>query len=144
MEEHIVSKETLALLESEFESVLSETLEKVNITQQMGWTTQILTARIENNQKMLDENQEDIKILEKKAAEMYRKLYSINEVKYHALPTLEIATTGDAFFYKERYHLPAPGKVVRPQINLSSMYFAVKQRLLSGKKILNLILLIKF
>lgn len=134
-EEERVPKETLDLLNNELETIIAETLQKVNISKQMGWTMQIIKARTENNQKMLDENHADLLALEQKANAMYRKLYAVNEVQYHNLPTLEINSTNDGRLYKEKYHLPVSGPVIRPQINLSSIYFAVKQRLLSSELI---------
>lgn len=128
-----LQKETLKLLNTDLESTIAEILEKVCISNQMGWTMQIINARTENNQKMLDENHSDLLALEQKANAMYRKLYSVNEVQYYNLPTLEINSTNDGQIYREKYQLPISGPVIRPPINLSTIYFAVKQRLLSSK-----------
>lgn len=128
-----LSKETINLLNDELEATIADILEKVNISKQMSWTMQIISARTENNQKMIEENHADLLELEQKANAMYRKLYSVNEVQYYNLPTLEINSTNDGHVYREKYQLPISGPVVRPPINLSSIYFAVKQRLLSSK-----------
>lgn len=128
-----LQKETLKMLNTDLETTIAEILEKVCISKQMGWTMQIINARTENNQNMLDENHSDLLVLEQKANAMYRKLYSVNEVQYYNLPTLEINSTNDGQIYREKYQLPISGPVIRPPINLSTIYFAVKQRLLSSK-----------
>uniref|UniRef100_A0A336KDJ6 CSON004398 protein n=1 Tax=Culicoides sonorensis TaxID=179676 RepID=A0A336KDJ6_CULSO len=130
-DEEIISKDVQDLLSNELEDVIAKTLAKVNIDKQISWSLQIIKTRTNNNQAMLDENEADIVALERKANLMYRRLYGVNEVQYHNVPTLEILSTSDGQFYKEKYQLPSIGPVVRPQINLSSIYFAVKQRLLS-------------
>lgn len=128
-----VQKETLNLLSTELTSVIEEQLKKIDIDKQMGWNWQIIQARTENNEKMLDENNRSLLELEKKANIIYRKLYAVNEVQYYNLPTMEIVSSTDGNIYKEKHHLPSVGPVERPQINLSSVYFAVKQRLLSSE-----------
>ncbi|XP_063701823.1 histone-lysine N-methyltransferase eggless [Culicoides brevitarsis] len=130
-DEEPLPQETLDLLSSELEKTLSDVLEKVKASQQIDWSVQIMRAQVENNQKIVEENDKLIQALEQQATTMYRKLYAVNEVQYHNVPALEIMSTNDGRMYTEKNHLPLPGPTFRPPITLSSVYYAVKQRLLS-------------
>lgn len=122
----------LRMVEEELEGMIKQKVEEYDVKQQIDWTKTLMEAKIENNSKMAASVLDEFRQIERAAQAMNRKLYSISEPKLLATPALDIFSSSDGKFYRERFELPPAGLVERPPINLSSMYYAVRVRLLSA------------
>lgn len=121
--------DTLTLLEDHFEDVLKETFLKLNIEQQMSWTNQILKNKMEKNEVIADEIDVEIKSLQKLADSMYEKLYKNSNFVIEELPPFDLNENKQLHMYGPTY--PPSGEVVYPPVDMNSLYYAVRVKLLT-------------
>lgn len=124
-----LSLDTLTLLEDHFEDVLKETLSRINIDQQMSWANQILKDKIVKNESIADELDVEIKSLQKLADSMYEKLYKNTNFVIEELPPFDLNENKQLHMYGPTY--PPQGEVIYPQVDLNSLYYAVRAKLLT-------------
>lgn len=117
-------KNTLALIEDELENTINQVLTSTNITQQMDWNRQILDAKIEKNDKDLDELFEELKPLQKIADKMYTEIFRFKAALYEEIAPMDLNS-------EQRFRLPdypAYGEHKHPEINRYSLYYSFRNR----------------
>lgn len=124
-----LSLDTLTLLEDHFEDVLKETFNRVNIERQVAWTNQILQNKMEKNESIADELDVEIKSLQKLADSMYDRLYKNSNFVIEELPPFDLNVNKQLHMYGPTY--PPSGELVYPPIDMNSLYYAVRARLLT-------------
>ncbi|XP_058451302.1 histone-lysine N-methyltransferase eggless [Malaya genurostris] len=82
--------ELISLVETELEDILASTLEKINLSQQVDWTEQIMKQKIAYNTKLSDEINNELNELQRKVDRIHLNLYSKTRPKYHDLPPCNI------------------------------------------------------
>ncbi|XP_021701076.1 titin homolog isoform X2 [Aedes aegypti] len=80
----------IALVESELNDIVSSTFEKINISQQIDWTEQIMKQKIAYNTKLSDEINNELNELQRKVDRIHLKLYSKSRPRYQDLPPINI------------------------------------------------------
>ncbi|XP_062706947.1 histone-lysine N-methyltransferase eggless [Aedes albopictus] len=80
----------IALVESELNDIVSSTFEKINISQQVDWTEQIMKQKIAYNTKLSDEINNELNELQRKVDKIHLKLYSKSRPRYQDLPPINI------------------------------------------------------
>ncbi|XP_058815373.1 histone-lysine N-methyltransferase eggless [Topomyia yanbarensis] len=80
----------ISLVETELEDILASTFEKINLSQQIDWTEQIMKQKIAYNTKLSDEINNELNELQRKVDRIHLNLYSKSRPKYHDLPPCNI------------------------------------------------------
>lgn len=126
----LVPAAVLKLLEDNFEDVLSETLKRIDIDQQMSWNSTILKHNIKKNEEMSNEIAADFKSLQKMADLMYSRLYKNGNYVIEELPPIDLNTNKQMQLAGPTY--PPDGPIEYPPIDSTSLYYAVRQKLLAA------------
>lgn len=129
-----MTAEELKLLSEKFEDSLAETLARVNITQQMKWTEQIIRKKINANEAESNKIAPELKRMQKLADEMYHSLYNTCENRFTDLEPLDLnnetQTKPIGIIIPPKLPISAP--VIREAIKIGETYFAVRQKFLSA------------
>lgn len=105
--------------ENDLEDIISKTLQNFRIDNQMKWTYESISKRIEKNDDELTKLSTNMKDLEKMANEMYYALYNKNQGRViHELPPIDLnmETNEPA--------IPPFGKIDYPIVSLNVTYLA--------------------
>ncbi|XP_055595543.1 histone-lysine N-methyltransferase eggless [Uranotaenia lowii] len=148
-----LSADIISLVESELNSILTSTFEKINITQQIDWTEQIMKQKIAYNAKLSDEINNELNELQRKVDKIHLQLYSKSRPRFQELPPCNIfhevdlrnqpATVGQTQTSSSRQASspqkpasaslgPKKEEFHRPAIVVGQFFFAVKHKLLSN------------
>lgn len=125
-----LSSEIRQLLEQDLDNIIQETLEKVNIEQQMNWTKSILDQKLQHNEDLLSDIDKDLKSLQKMADTMYSKLYRNSNFVIEELPPFDLNTNKQMQLAGPHY--PPYGELERPAPDTVSLYYSVRQKLLAA------------
>lgn len=121
--------DTLNLIEMELEAVIADTLEKVDIKQQMEWNRQILSAKLANNEKNCMEMMDDISKLQKTIDKMYADTYCVKHNFIDQLESIDLDTHKPMQICNETY--PPTGKTEYAEIQLNTMYYSFRKKMLA-------------
>lgn len=121
--------DTLALIENELETAIKETLNKVDINQQMDWNRQILTAKIDDNEKNCTEMMNEMKILQNRIDRMYTETYSFRHIFVEEVQSLDLQTLKPTEICNETY--PPAGDIKHPEIQYNTLYYTFRNKLIS-------------
>lgn len=129
-----MTAEELKLLSDKFEDSLAETLARVNITQQMKWTEQIIRKKINANEAESNKIAPELKRMQKLADEMYHSLYNTCEARFTDLEPLDLnnETQINSKPIIVPPKIPISGPVIRESIKIGETYYAVRQKFLSA------------
>ncbi|XP_053694529.1 histone-lysine N-methyltransferase eggless [Sabethes cyaneus] len=147
-----LSSDIISLVETELQDILTSTFEKINLSQQIEWTEQIMKQKIAYNAKLSDEINNELNELQRKVDRIHLNLYSKSRPKYHDLPPCNIYHEVDLMNRNQQTkvqtsqnQLPQPQKApvplpvapkteefARPSVVIGQFYFAVKHKLLSN------------
>lgn len=123
-------QDTLDLIENDLEDILSNTLKKVNIDQQMKWNLQILQHRFQSQEQETNDLQSDFRNLQKIADEMHTALYKSTNIFIEEQPSWDSMTGKEVQLASSTY--PPHGVYIPPKIDQFSLYYAVRQKVLSA------------
>lgn len=121
--------ETLTLIENELEAVIKETLERVDIDQQMDWNRQILTKKVENNEKNCIEMMSEMKALQRQIDNMYTHTYNFKPSLIEEVQSLDLVTLKPTQICNETY--PPVGELKHPEIEYNRLYYTFRNKLVS-------------
>jgi hypothetical protein len=88
-----LNQEALDLVEQELDNILSATLKRVRISNQISWAKSMLETRTKINEEVSHDILDELRDLQRKADKMYKKLYSTSDPIYEELPPLDINHT---------------------------------------------------
>lgn len=121
--------ETLALIENELEAVIHETFNKVDIEQQMDWNRQILTAKIDNNEKNCTEMMNEMKTLQSRIDKLYTDTYNFRHNFIEEVQSLDLTTLKPTEICHESY--PPAGELKYHDIQFNTLYYTFRNRIIS-------------
>lgn len=131
---HSVNRQTfdenaLALIETELEPIIIETLKKVNIDQQMEWNRQILTQNIDKNEENCYMLMKEMKELQKRIDTAYTDTYSFRHTFIEEVQSLDLQTLKPTQICNETY--PPNGELNHTDIAYNKMYYTFRNKLAS-------------
>lgn len=121
--------DTLALIENEMETIIKETLERVNIGQQMDWNRQILTHKIEDNEKNSVEMMNEMRVLQNRIDKLYTNTYNFKHTFLEDVQSLDLDTLKPTQICNESY--PPVGELKHSDIEYNTMYYTFRNKLIS-------------
>lgn len=121
--------ETLQLIADDLSSILSETLTKINIDQQLKWNCQILDHRFNVQQEEAKDLQNELRNLQRIADRMHNALYKSTNLFIEELPSWDSTTGREVQLANATY--PPHGQYHPPKIDQYSLFYAVRQKMLS-------------
>lgn len=120
---------TLTLIENELESIIKETLNNVDINQQMDWNRQILTAKVNDNEKNCAEMMDEMKTLQKRIDKLYTETYSFRHIFVEEVQSLDLQTLKPTQICNEIY--PPAGDIKHSDIEYNTLYYTFRNKLIS-------------
>lgn len=120
---------TLALIENELESVIAETLEKVDIATQMDWNRQILTQKMDNNEADCVNLMNDMNELQKRFDVVFKNTYNIRHTFIEEVQSLDLQTLKPTQICNETY--PPSEELIHPDIEYNTMYYTFRNKQIS-------------
>lgn len=121
--------ETLAMIENELESVITETLRRVDIEQQMDWNCQLLKNKIETNEKNCIEMMREVKSLQTEIDTLYTNTYKIKHSFAEEIQSFDCRTMKPTQICNESY--PPAGDLKYPDIAYNTLYYTFRKKPLS-------------
>lgn len=128
--DELVPADVLKLIETDFEDSLARTLQRVNIDQQMSWTTSILRQNVEHNRIRSGDISAELLALQKLADGMAKRLYQTTGCVLKELPAFDLNTNEPVQIYGPDN--PPEGALVYPEVTINQPYYAVRQKLMSA------------
>lgn len=114
---------------NEFDSALKAVADRVQIDQQLSWANSILQQKIDANKKASDEIASEMRDMQRMADNMYSRLYRTANYVIEELPPLDLNTNKAMQLAGPTY--PPFGEIVYPPVDTLTMYYSVRQKLLS-------------
>lgn len=121
--------ETLSLIENELESVINDTLKRVDIDQQMNWNRQILATKIEDNEKNCAAMMDELKTLQRRIDKLYTNTYNFKHSFVEEVQSLDLVTLKPTQICNENY--PPVGEMKHTDIEYNTLYYTFRQKLVS-------------
>lgn len=121
--------DTLALIENELEAVIRETLQKVDIDQQMNWNRQILKEKIDKNAKNCVDLMKEMKILHSRIDKLHTKTYNFRQNFLEEVQSLDLTTQKPTQICNETY--PPTGELQYADIEYNTLYYTFRSKLIS-------------
>lgn len=128
-DENSFDADTLAMIENELESVITETLSRVNIEQQMDWNQQLLKNKIESNEKNCIEMLREVKLLQSEIDTLYTNTYKIRHSFAEEIQSFDCKTMKPTQICNESY--PPAGELKYPDIAYNTLYYTFRKQPLS-------------
>lgn len=128
-DENSFDADTLAMIENELESVITETLRRVDIDQQMDWNCQLLKNKIETNEKNCIEMMREVKSLQTEIDTLYTNTYKIRHSFAEEIQSFDCKTMKPTQICNESY--PPAGELKYPDIAYNTLYYTFRKQPLS-------------
>lgn len=123
-----LDEDTLALIDKELENIVIESFSRVNIDQQMKWNREILAMKLDKQHKRSQELKKELNAIQRKADNISNKLYKTTNYFFEQLPSWDSVTgrqpVGPDY--------PPSDKLEYPELNTTSLYYAVRTKLLNS------------
>lgn len=121
--------DTLAMIENELESVITETLRRVDIEQQMDWNYQLMKHKIETNEKNCFDMMREVKSLQNEIDTLYTNTYKIRHSFAEEIQSFDCKTMKPTQICNESY--PPAGELKYPDIAYNTLYYTFRKQPLS-------------
>lgn len=118
--------ETLALIENELENIMSQTLDRIDIKQQMDWNRQVLSAKIDFNEAMSQDIANGIKVIQKLSDSLYYDTYANRPNFIEEVKSLDLVTRLPMQICDETY--PPNGPIDFPEITKNTLYYTFRSK----------------
>lgn len=128
-ETHTFDADTLALIENELENVIKETLNKVDIKQQMEWNRKILARKLDSNEENSKIMMEEMHILQKRIDKLYTETYNFRHTFVEEVQSLDLQTLKPTQICNETY--PPAGELKHREIQFNTLYYTFRNKLIS-------------
>lgn len=130
-EENLFDADTLEMIENDLETVITETLQRIDIDQQMDWNRQLLKTKIESNDRNCVELLREIKALQSQMDTLYTDTYKIRHNFVEEIQSLDVRTMRPVQICNESYPPALAGEQKYPDIAYNTMYYTFRKKPLS-------------
>lgn len=129
--ENSFDADTLELIENELEAIISETLVRIDIDQQMDWNRQLLKTQIANNDENCKQLLREIKSLQNQMDTLYTDTHKIRHNFAEEVQSLDLKTMKPVQICNESYPPALTGEQKYADIAYNTMYYTFRRQPLS-------------
>lgn len=123
-------QQTLDLIASDLEQIISDTFSRVNIDQQMKWSHSILAQQIEKQEREAQEINESLRSIQQLADAMHSRLYQSTSIFIEEMPSWDSTTNNEVQLADANY--PPGGEYIPAPVDTVSLFYSVRQKMLAA------------